>query len=187
MLDLLLVQKKYPHDEHLPPLLYPGLRQHPFGKWLKRTDGEAAIIPIVDRCRKSLFSDSLAGLLEQRLFIQIGILLPPIRRSVFSIHAPCRAESYSKQVNKLLNEIGRIALSRQIILGGDFNLTISRPVDPDRPVSMQDLAIQSRLADEFGMMNGWQTANHNRACRVTDSDRASAARSESLKQGAPPP
>ena len=85
----------------------------------------------------------------------------------FSIHAPSSAGSYSKQVNKLLDEIGCIANGREIIFGGDFNLTISYSVESERPVSKQDLAIQARLADEFGLINCWQIANPNQPLAQT--------------------
>ena len=79
----------------------------------------------------------------------------------FSSHAPSRANSYSKQVNKLLDEIGRIAIGSEIIVGGDFNLTVSNSVESERLVKQRDLAIQARLADEFGLINCWQSANPN--------------------------
>jgi endonuclease/exonuclease/phosphatase family metal-dependent hydrolase len=80
---------------------------------------------------------------------------------VFSIHAPSRGESYSKQVNKLLDEIGRIAIGSEIIIGGDFNLTVSNSVESERSVKQRDLAIQARLADEFGLIYCWQASNPN--------------------------
>ena len=81
---------------------------------------------------------------------------------VFSVHAPSRGESYAKQVNKLLDEIARIADGREVLLGGDFNLTVSRGTDSDRPVSQPDSAIHSRLDYEFGLLNCWRTANPDR-------------------------
>ena len=41
----------------------------------------------------------------------------------------------------------RIAGLREIIIGGDFNLTVSNWAGSERPVSKQDLAIQARLTD----------------------------------------
>jgi endonuclease/exonuclease/phosphatase family metal-dependent hydrolase len=68
----------------------------------------------------------------------------------FSVHVPSRGEAYWKQVNKLLDEIGRMAGRREVIIGGDFNVTVSNWTGSERPVSEQELAIQMRLADEFG-------------------------------------
>ena len=86
---------------------------------------------------------------------------------VFSVHAPSRGESYAKQVNKLLDEIARIANGREVILGGDFNLSVSPGTDTDRPVNKQDSAIHARLADEFGLLNCWRIANPDRPLAQT--------------------
>ena len=64
-------------------------------------------------------------------------------------------------MNSILDEISQIALGREIVIGGDFNLTVSHWPGSDRPVSKQDLAIQARLADELGLINCWQEANPN--------------------------
>jgi len=53
-------------------------------------------------------------------------------------------------VNKLLDEIKKVAGRREIIIGGDFNLTVSNWTGPERPTCKQDSAIQARLADESG-------------------------------------
>ena len=77
----------------------------------------------------------------------------------FSIHAPVLKGSYSKPVNQILDEIKKIAGNRVIVIGGDFNLTVSYSSESARPVRKQDLAIQARLADEFRLLNCWQAAN----------------------------
>jgi len=71
------------------------------------------------------------------------------------------------QVNKLLDEIGSVAGGRKIIIGGDFNLTVSHWSESERPVSKQDLAIQTRLSEEFGLLNCWQAANPNQPLSQT--------------------
>ena len=77
----------------------------------------------------------------------------------FSVHAPSKGETYWKQVNKLLDEIKNVAAGREVVIGGDFNLTVSHWPGTERPTCKQDLAIQARLADEFGLLNCWQAAN----------------------------
>jgi endonuclease/exonuclease/phosphatase family metal-dependent hydrolase len=62
-------------------------------------------------------------------------------------------------VNRLLDEIKKVAAGREVVIGGDFNLTVSRWPGPKRPTGKQDLAIQARLAGEFGLLNCWQAAN----------------------------
>ena len=47
----------------------------------------------------------------------------------------------------------------QPVIGGDFNLTVSHWPSSERPVSKQDLAIQARLSDEFGLVHCWQATN----------------------------
>ena len=53
----------------------------------------------------------------------------------FSIHAPSTTESYSRQINKILDAIVAIAQGRDVVLGGDFNLTVSNRLTPERPIS----------------------------------------------------
>jgi endonuclease/exonuclease/phosphatase family metal-dependent hydrolase len=77
----------------------------------------------------------------------------------FSVHAPSKGEAYWKQVNKLLDEIKKVAGRREIVIGGDFNVSVSHWSGPERPTCKQDLVIQMRLAEEFGLLNCWQTAN----------------------------
>ena len=47
------------------------------------------------------------------------------------------------------------------------SITVSRAIDSDRPVSKQDSAIQSRLADKFGLINCWRTTNPDRPLRLS--------------------
>ena len=85
----------------------------------------------------------------------------------FSVHAPSKGDAYWKQVNKLLDAIKKVAAGREVILGGDFNLTVSHWPGPERPTGKQDLAIQARLAEEFGLLNCWQAANPDQPLQQT--------------------
>ena len=81
----------------------------------------------------------------------------PIR--AFSLHAPARG-SYQKAVNKILDMIARHCGGNDLVIGGDFNLTISARNDGEaRKTNAADLAIQARLKDEFGLVNCWREAN----------------------------
>jgi hypothetical protein len=82
--------------------------------------------------------------------------------SVFSVHAPSGRGSYAKVVNALLDKIRRLAKGRELVLGGDFNLTVGIGCQTGRPVRKASLAIQARLADEFGLVNCWQVMNPGR-------------------------
>jgi endonuclease/exonuclease/phosphatase family metal-dependent hydrolase len=46
-----------------------------------------------------------------------------------------------------------------MILAGDFNLSVSHWPESQIPTTKRDLAIQARLADEFGLINCWQESN----------------------------
>ena len=159
--DLLLVQESYPHDEHLPPLLYPDLRQQSVWEMVEQNGWGSAIYSSSGNLKQISVPGFAGWVVEAEIFDANWQSTESNSTMVFSIHAPSRAESYSKQVNKLLDEIGRIAKRSEIIVGGDFNLTVSHSIESERAVSKQDLAIQARLADEFGLINCWQTANPN--------------------------
>ncbi len=165
--DLLLLQESYVPDQHLPPLLYPDtqsqsvwemVEQNGWGSVVFSKSGTLKPIPV------SGFSGWVVGAEISGASWQVG---RNDSTMVFSIHAPSRKESYSKQVNRLLDEISRIACGREIIVGGDFNLAIGKCPQSGRPVSKQDLEIQNRLANEFGLLNCWQEANPNQSLPQT--------------------
>lgn len=80
----------------------------------------------------------------------------PLR--VFSLHAPTGQGNYPRVVGKILDMVQEQRDGCDVIIGGDFNLTVSRRHDSEerrnKPVN---LAIQARLRDEFGLINCWQT------------------------------
>ena len=63
---------------------------------------------------------------------------------VFSVHAPTGQGTYHKVVNQILDEVSRTANGRDVIIGGDFNLTIS----PRHPSEKPDLESGYRHPDE---------------------------------------
>lgn len=80
---------------------------------------------------------------------------------VFSIHAPNRG-TYSKAVNDILDMIASIRTAGDVVIGGDFNLTVGeRHHSEPKTTSAADLAIQHRLRDEFELINAWQAVNQN--------------------------
>lgn len=85
----------------------------------------------------------------------------------FSVHAPSKGEAYWKQVNKLLDAIRQVTAGRAVVLGGDFNVAVSYWPGPERPTGQRDLAIQARLAGEFGLVNCWQAAHPGRPLAQT--------------------
>lgn len=160
--ELLLVQESYHPDEHLPPLHFPQARSqsvwepvpaYGWGSAVFSNTGSLKPVPVPG------FTGWVVGAKISGASWQAGSTDP---LHVFSLHAPTTNNGdYPKQVNLILDEIKRIAGGREMIVGGDFNLTVSNCPDSDRPISKADLAIQTRLADEFDLINCWQEANPN--------------------------
>ncbi|MFZ4604109.1 MAG: endonuclease/exonuclease/phosphatase family protein [Caulobacterales bacterium] len=83
----------------------------------------------------------------------------PVR--IFSLHAPTRPNtSYAASVNAALDGLRPLGDGAHLIIGGDFNLTISSTLDGDaRKITRQEEAIHDRLREEFGLVNCWRAAN----------------------------
>ena len=79
---------------------------------------------------------------------------------IFSIHAPSGQGEYATVVNSILDMIGRQRDGCDVVIGGDFNLSVSeRQPSEERKNKKCNLEIQARLRDEFGLINCWQAAN----------------------------
>jgi endonuclease/exonuclease/phosphatase family metal-dependent hydrolase len=76
---------------------------------------------------------------------------------VFSIHAP---QPYKKSVNKILDFIADFSKDRELIIGGDFNLTTG--IRHPKEFEPGDPWLIERLRKEFNLMSCWQAANPNR-------------------------
>lgn len=160
--DLLLIQESYPHHEHLPPLLYPDAMHQSAWEMVENSGWGSAVFTRTGSVKQVAVPDFAGWVVGAEISgasWQVGVADPLL---VFSVHAPSRGEAYWKQVNKRLDEIKKLAAGREIVIGGDFNLTVSHWPGPERPTCKQDLAIQARLADEFGLVNCWQTMNPDR-------------------------
>jgi endonuclease/exonuclease/phosphatase family metal-dependent hydrolase len=159
--DLLLVQESYNQHEHLPRLSYPDARRRSVWQAVAQTKWGSAVFSRSGSVKPVTipnFSGWVAGAAISGASWQSGNTVPLL---TFSVHAPSKGQAYWKQVNKMLDEIKKVAASREVVIGGDFNLTVSHWPGTERPVRMRDLAIQARLADEFGLVNCWQAANPN--------------------------
>jgi endonuclease/exonuclease/phosphatase family metal-dependent hydrolase len=77
---------------------------------------------------------------------------------IFSIHAPA---PYKPSVNRMLDWIGSLPNDGDLIIGGDFNLTVGVR-HPNEKQQDQDLWLLERLRREFGLISCWQAANPNR-------------------------
>jgi endonuclease/exonuclease/phosphatase family metal-dependent hydrolase len=157
--DLLLAQESAFPDEHLPPLLYPDAKLKHAWEMVGRNGWGSAIFSktgLVEKIAVSGFEGWVVGAKITHAEWQKEMIDDLL---IFSLHAPSVNESYSKQVNKILDVIVSIAQGRDVILGGDFNLTVSHRPDSARPTAKQDLLIQNRLGDELGLINCWCIAN----------------------------
>jgi endonuclease/exonuclease/phosphatase family metal-dependent hydrolase len=165
--DLLLVQESYIHDEHLPLLYYPEARSRSVWEMVGKNKWGSAVFSktgSVNPVAVPGFSGWVVGAEIKGALWQAGFCDSIL---VFSVHAPVFKGSYSKPVNTILDKIKRIARRRETIIGGDFNITVSNWTGSERPVSKQNLAIQARLADEFGLVNCWQEANPDQLLHQT--------------------
>jgi exonuclease III len=160
--DLLLVQESYSPHEHLPPLLYPDAGKQSVWQTAEKNGWGSAVYSRTGSVKPVAvpkFSGWVVGAKISGASRQARI---SDQLLAFSVHAPSNGEAYWKQVNKLLDEIKKVAGRREIIIGGDFNIAVSHWPGPERPTCKQDSLIQARLAEEFGLLNCWQTANPDR-------------------------
>jgi len=77
---------------------------------------------------------------------------------VFSVHAPHGAGGYCGRMHQILDAIGaaaRRAGTRDLVVGGDFNICISTRGHGGAPARRRDRAVQARLCDEFDLFNAW--------------------------------
>jgi endonuclease/exonuclease/phosphatase family metal-dependent hydrolase len=80
----------------------------------------------------------------------------PVR--IFSLHAPTGQGGYAPVVNSILDMIATQRNGCDIVIGGDFNLSVSeRHPSEERKNKTCNLAIQARLRNELGLINCWQT------------------------------
>jgi len=79
---------------------------------------------------------------------------------VFSVHLPPESGSYVRAANSMLDALAPILDGAPVLLGGDWNLTVSRR-DPteERRHRPGELELLSRLEDEFRVRSAWRSAH----------------------------
>jgi endonuclease/exonuclease/phosphatase family metal-dependent hydrolase len=165
--DLLLVQESFPHHNHLPPLLYPDAENRAVWEKVEANRWGSAVFTRTGSVKPVAvpnFSGWVVGAEISGASWQTGIADPLL---AFSVHAPSGAGAYSKVVNKLLDQIKKVTDGREVVIGGDFNLTVSHWPGSERPTCKHDLAIQERLAEEYGLVNCWQATNPDQPLQQT--------------------
>lgn len=157
--DVFMAQESYEPIHHLPPLIYG--EQHRDACWT-RVEGvkwgsavwvrnaAARLIELPD------FHGNVVGVEVDATVFSVSDGRP-IR--VFSVHAPKRG-SYQRAVNSILDMIGANRGDGDLIIGGDFNLSVGERLESEElKTSRADLVILARLKSEFGLMSSWQAAN----------------------------
>jgi len=91
----------------------------------------------------------------------------PLR--IFSVHAPTRiSRDYEGEVNAVLDAIAPLAIGHAVIIGGDFNVTVSaRHGAEERRNTLGEQSIHRRIRDDFGLINCWQTLHPDEALSQT--------------------
>lgn len=160
--DLLLAQETHPPYEHLPPLFYPDAGTRSVWQTVDRNGWGSAVYSHTGFLKPVAVPDFAGWVVGAEISGATWQAVDADPLLAFSVHAPSGRGQYHAQVNHLLDEIGKIAGDREVVIGGDFNLTVSHFGGSERPTCRQHLAIQARLADEFGLVNCWQAANPDR-------------------------
>lgn len=77
---------------------------------------------------------------------------------VFSVHVPHGEGGYASRMQHILDAIERAAHRagvREVVIGGDFNICIGARRHGGAPLRSRERALQTRLHDEFGLINVW--------------------------------
>jgi endonuclease/exonuclease/phosphatase family metal-dependent hydrolase len=157
--SLFFVQETVAPEDHLPLQVYADVAGRVAWSSVEGRRWGSAIYSSVGETRPIELPDFRGHVVGMEI---VGAEWPdgshsPIR--AFSVHAPARG-SYQKAVNQILDMIARHSGVGDLVIGGDFNLTISARKDTEaRKTSAADLAIQARLKHEFGLVNCWRKAN----------------------------
>ncbi len=164
--DLFLVQETVAPSEHLPRLsrssrssrfAWRQVEGRRWGSAVYSRRGETSLVELPE------FHGHVVGLEIAEADWPGG--RGPLR--AFSVHAPYRG-SYQRTVNQILDMIAEHADGFDLVIGGDFNLTISpRLVSEGRRTRLAHHAIHRRFLDEFGLVNCWQEANPDRPLAQT--------------------
>lgn len=157
--DIFLVQETVAPEEHLPPSLHPESAGRSIWRMAEGRRWGSAVYA----ARGDLRPLDLPDFHGHVVGVEVtGAVWPdgadgPLR--AFSVHAPARGV-YRRAVHAILDLIAGHAGDAALVIGGDFNLTISARLDTEgRRTSAADLAIQRPLRDEFGLVNCWREAN----------------------------
>ncbi len=156
--DLLFVQESYPQNEHLSPSppsetsnrsVWQKVESNKWGSGVFSKTGTLTEIDIPHYCGWVVGAELSNANWQKN----------DAKTLVFSLCAPNGPGSYAGQVNLILNEIAKLAEGKELVIGGDFNMPVSDWCKSEIKSTKRDLAVRTRLANEFGLINCWQSAN----------------------------
>jgi exonuclease III len=161
--DLFLVQETAPPDQHLRPDEYGDLGSRAVWRPAGVRSGWGTTVYVK---RGELRSLDLGGFDGRLVGVAVDGLCGPTGRPLlaFSLHAPDEGCS-QLTVGRMLDLIARHAGDADVVIGGDFNLTVSDPQPGEQlrttyTRNMQaDGAIRARLREKFGLVSCWRSKN----------------------------
>ena len=163
--ELLLVQESFAPAEHLPRSANDNRCEHAVWNPVTKTDGNVLDWGSGVYCKGfrpvALEVPGESGWITGAEVDGFSFLdTPPRRLRAFSLHAATGRGSYAAVVNGALDQLLRFREDCDLVIAGDFNLTISpRHESEKRTTSAADLKIQQRLREEFGLVNCWSRCN----------------------------
>lgn len=157
--DLFLVQESYDPVQHLPTLSHGELHRNACWKQVAGLKWGSAVYVKGMMARPLELPDYYGHVVGVEVD---GSSFPACEGRtlrIFSIHAPGRG-SYQRAVNSILDMIGENRGGGDLVIGGDFNLTVGERLATEHlRTSKAELAILARLQDEFGLVSAWRSAN----------------------------
>ena len=157
--DIFLVQESYEPIEHLPPLVHGDRYRDACWKVVEGVKWGSAVCVKGKKVRLLELPDfhgHVVGVAMESDAFEVSGGRPI---TFFSVHTPDRG-GYQRAVHSILDMIARYRGEGDVVIGGDFNLTVGERLESEsRKTSKADLEILSRLKDEFGVVSAWQAAN----------------------------
>jgi hypothetical protein len=155
--EIALFQETCHPEQYMPADFWQDVRPNP--QWVEvRNTGWGSAIYVGSGSLKPISVPGYDGCVvgaEVRDFEWLPLKKKRLR--IFSLHAP---SPYRQSVNRILDFIATLPQDDDLIIGGDFNLSVGVR-HPSEALLGQDLWLLRRLRREFGLMNCWQTANPN--------------------------
>lgn len=157
--DLFLVQESYDPVQHLPTLAHGDLHRNACWEPVAGLKWGSAVYVKGVMARPLKLPDFYGHVVSVEVDGSSFPVCEGRTLRIFSVHAPDRG-GYQRAVNSILDMIGKSRVESDLVIGGDFNLTVGKRLANEyEATSSADLAILNRMKDEFGLVSAWQSAN----------------------------